>query len=101
MTTNTQTFQRGFPSSSRVGVTHERSTLAYACPPAWNRADCQFAVAAGRHHFLPWPCSAAMGWARKISATSAKRKRALHAAVLAQQYAEWWLSSSANSAQAP
>jgi type IV pilus assembly protein PilX len=41
------------------------------------------------------------GLGEKISGNERETQRALHAAVLAQQYAEWWLSSSANSAQAP
>jgi type IV pilus assembly protein PilX len=42
-----------------------------------------------------------MGLGEKISGNERETQRALHAAVLAEQYAEWWLSSSANAAQAP
>jgi type IV pilus assembly protein PilX len=42
-----------------------------------------------------------MGLGEKISGNERETQRALHAAVLAEQYAEWWLSSAANSAQAP
>jgi type IV pilus assembly protein PilX len=42
-----------------------------------------------------------MGVGQKISGNSREQERALHAAVIAEQYAEWWLSSSANSSQAP
>jgi type IV pilus assembly protein PilX len=37
-----------------------------------------------------------MGLGEKISGNERETQRALHAAVLAEQYAEWWLSSSAN-----
>jgi type IV pilus assembly protein PilX len=42
-----------------------------------------------------------MGLGEKISGNVREKERALHAAVIAEQYAEWWLSSSANSSQAP
>jgi len=41
------------------------------------------------------------GVGEKISGNERETQRAVHAAVVAEQYAEWWLSSSANSAQAP
>jgi type IV pilus assembly protein PilX len=41
------------------------------------------------------------GLGEKISGNERETQRALHAAVIAEQYAEWWLSSSANSSQAP
>jgi type IV pilus assembly protein PilX len=42
-----------------------------------------------------------MGLGEKISGNVREKERALHAAVIAEQYAEWWLSSSANSSQSP
>ena len=42
-----------------------------------------------------------MGLSEKISGNVREKERALHAAVVAEQYAEWWLSSSVNSSQAP
>jgi type IV pilus assembly protein PilX len=42
-----------------------------------------------------------MGLGEKISGNVREKERALHAAVVAEQYAEWWLSSSTNSSQAP
>ena len=42
-----------------------------------------------------------MGLSEKISGNVREKQRALHAAVVAEQYAEWWLSSSGNSSQAP
>jgi type IV pilus assembly protein PilX len=42
-----------------------------------------------------------MGLGEKISGNERETQRALHAAELAEQYAEWWLSSSANSSLAP
>jgi type IV pilus assembly protein PilX len=38
-----------------------------------------------------------MGLAEKISGNVREKQRALHAAVVAEQYAEWWLSGSGNS----
>jgi type IV pilus assembly protein PilX len=42
-----------------------------------------------------------MGLGEKISGNVRETQRALHAAEVAEQYAEWWLSSSANSSQPP
>ncbi len=42
-----------------------------------------------------------MGLAEKISGNVREKQRAVHAAVVAEQYAEWWLSSSGNSSQPP
>ncbi|HTC52573.1 MAG TPA: PilX N-terminal domain-containing pilus assembly protein [Steroidobacteraceae bacterium] len=42
-----------------------------------------------------------MGLAEKIAGNVREKQRALHAAVVAEQYAEFWLSSSGNSSQAP
>jgi type IV pilus assembly protein PilX len=42
-----------------------------------------------------------MGLQEKIAGNVREKQRALHAAVVAQQYAEWWLSSSNNSGQSP
>jgi len=42
-----------------------------------------------------------MGLAEKISGNVREKQRALHAAVVAEQYAEWWLSNTGNSSQAP
>jgi type IV pilus assembly protein PilX len=42
-----------------------------------------------------------MGLGEKISGNVREKERALHSAVIAEQYAEWWLSSSINSSQAP
>jgi type IV pilus assembly protein PilX len=42
-----------------------------------------------------------MGLAEKISGNVREKQRALHAAVIAEQYAEWWLSSTGNASQAP
>jgi type IV pilus assembly protein PilX len=42
-----------------------------------------------------------MGLGEKISGNVREKERALHSAVIAEQYAEWWLSSSLNSSQAP
>jgi len=36
-----------------------------------------------------------MGLAEKISGNVREKQRALHAAVVAEQYAEWWLSNTA------
>jgi type IV pilus assembly protein PilX len=41
-----------------------------------------------------------MGLGEKIAGNVREKQRALHAAVVAEQYAEWWLSSSGNSSQA-
>jgi type IV pilus assembly protein PilX len=41
------------------------------------------------------------GLAEKIAGNVREKERALHAALVAEQYAEWWLSNSANSSQAP
>ncbi|HEV2704002.1 MAG TPA: PilX N-terminal domain-containing pilus assembly protein [Steroidobacteraceae bacterium] len=41
-----------------------------------------------------------MGLAEKISGNVREKTRALHAAVVAEQYAEWWLSNPTNSSQA-
>jgi type IV pilus assembly protein PilX len=41
-----------------------------------------------------------MGLGEKISGNMREKERALHAAVVAQQYAEWWLSSSGNASLA-
>jgi type IV pilus assembly protein PilX len=41
------------------------------------------------------------GLAEKISGNVREKERALHAALVAEQYAEWWLSNTANSSQAP
>jgi type IV pilus assembly protein PilX len=42
-----------------------------------------------------------MGLAERISGNVREKQRALHAAVVAEQYAEWWLSSSGNASTAP
>jgi len=42
-----------------------------------------------------------MGLAAKIAGNVREKQRALHAAVVAQQYAEWWLSGTGNASQAP
>jgi type IV pilus assembly protein PilX len=42
-----------------------------------------------------------MGLAEKIAGNVREKERALHAALVAEQYAEWWLSNTANSSQAP
>ena len=42
-----------------------------------------------------------MGLAEKISGNVREKTRALHSALLAEQYAEWWLSNPTNAAQAP
>ena len=42
-----------------------------------------------------------MGLAEKIAGNVREKQRALHAAVVAEQYAEWWLSSTGNSSQPP
>ncbi len=42
-----------------------------------------------------------MGLQEKISGNVREKQRALHAAMVAQQYAEWWMSSSNNSGQSP
>jgi type IV pilus assembly protein PilX len=42
-----------------------------------------------------------MGLAEKISGNVREKTRALHSAVVAEQYAEWWLSNPTNSSQAP
>ena len=42
-----------------------------------------------------------MGLAERISGNVREKQRAVHAAVVAEQYAEWWLSSTGNSSQAP
>ena len=42
-----------------------------------------------------------MGLQEKIAGNVREKQRALHAAVVAQQYAEWWLSQSTNSGQSP
>jgi type IV pilus assembly protein PilX len=42
-----------------------------------------------------------MGLGEKIAGNVREKQRALHAAVVAEQYAEWWLSSPGNAAQAP
>jgi type IV pilus assembly protein PilX len=42
-----------------------------------------------------------MGLAEKISGNVREKERALHAAVVAEQYAEWWLSSPGNATQPP
>ena len=42
-----------------------------------------------------------MGLAEKIAGNVREKQRALHAAVVAEQYAEWWLSSTGNSLQPP
>jgi len=42
-----------------------------------------------------------MGLAEKISGNVREKQRALHAAIVAEQYAEWWLSSTGNSSQPP
>ena len=42
-----------------------------------------------------------MGLAERISGNVREKQRALHAAVVAEQYAEWWLSNTANSSQPP
>jgi type IV pilus assembly protein PilX len=41
------------------------------------------------------------GLAEKISGNMRETERALHAAEVAQQYAEWWLSSGSNASTAP
>jgi type IV pilus assembly protein PilX len=41
------------------------------------------------------------GLAEKIAGNVREKERALHAALVAEQYAEWWLSNTANSSQAP
>jgi type IV pilus assembly protein PilX len=41
------------------------------------------------------------GLAEKISGNVREKQRALHAAVFAEQYAEWWLSNTGNSSQPP
>jgi type IV pilus assembly protein PilX len=41
-----------------------------------------------------------MGLAEKIAGNVREKQRALHAAVVAEQYAEWWLSSNSDSTQA-
>jgi type IV pilus assembly protein PilX len=42
-----------------------------------------------------------MGLGEKISGNVREKTRALHAAVVAEQYAEWWLSSPGNASAAP
>jgi type IV pilus assembly protein PilX len=42
-----------------------------------------------------------MGLAEKISGNVREKQRAVHAAVVAEQYAEWWLSTSGNSSNPP
>jgi type IV pilus assembly protein PilX len=42
-----------------------------------------------------------MGLGEKISGNVREKERALHAAVMEEQYAEWWMSSSSNSSQSP
>ncbi|HEY6454450.1 MAG TPA: PilX N-terminal domain-containing pilus assembly protein [Steroidobacteraceae bacterium] len=42
-----------------------------------------------------------MGLGEKISGNVREKERALHAAVIAEQYGEWWLSSSGNSSVPP
>lgn len=42
-----------------------------------------------------------MGLAEKIAGNVREKQRALHAAVVAEQYAEWWLSTPGISSQAP
>ncbi len=42
-----------------------------------------------------------MGLAEKIAGNVREKQRAVHAAVMAEQYAEWWLSNTGNSSQPP
>ena len=64
-------------------------------------AGFQPAAAAGGHDPGARHVPQHRAWRRRSPAMCARKQRALHAAVVAEQYAEWWLSGNATASIAP